>query len=107
VASSFPLPSSPTSPPDADLAAGIVLRGLKKSYGPVQAVRGVDLHIDPGETVAILGPNGAGKTTTIDLLLGLARPDAGTVSVFGRTPPTPSGRGSSAGCCRRARSSRS
>jgi ABC-type multidrug transport system ATPase subunit len=38
------------------------------------------------ETVAILGPNGAGKSTTIDMLLGLARPDAGTVSVFGRDP---------------------
>lgn len=57
-----------------------------KSYGSVQAVRGVSILIEPGETVAILGPNGAGKTTTIDMMLGLARPDAGTVSLFGRSP---------------------
>jgi ABC-2 type transport system ATP-binding protein len=49
-------------------------------------VRGVDIAIERGETVALLGPNGAGKSTTIDMLLGLSRPDAGTVSVFGRTP---------------------
>lgn len=79
--------------PTADLprrngrsAEGIVLRGLAKSFGAVRAVRGVDIAIAPGETVALLGPNGAGKTTTIDMLLGLLQPDAGTVSVFGRTP---------------------
>jgi ABC-2 type transport system ATP-binding protein len=49
-------------------------------------VDGIDVGIGRGETVALLGPNGAGKSTTIDLLLGLARPDAGAVSVFGRTP---------------------
>ena len=49
-------------------------------------MRGVDLSIAPGETVALLGPNGAGKTTTIDMMLGLARPDAGTVSLFGMSP---------------------
>lgn len=65
---------------------GVVLAGLEKSYGPVRAVRGVDVAIAPGETVAILGPNGAGKSTTIDMMLGLARPDAGTVSVFGLPP---------------------
>ena len=43
--------------------------------------------IAPGETVALLGPNGAGKTTTIDMMLGLTRPDKGTVSIFG-LPPT-------------------
>jgi ABC-2 type transport system ATP-binding protein len=64
----------------------VVLDGLVKSYGSVQAVRGVDLTIEPGETVALLGPNGAGKSTTIDMLLGLLRPDAGTVSLFGRPP---------------------
>ncbi len=47
---------------------------------------GVDVAIARGETVALLGPNGAGKSTTIDLLLGLARPDAGSVSVLGRAP---------------------
>jgi ABC-2 type transport system ATP-binding protein len=52
----------------------------------VPAVRGVDLAIAPGETVALLGPNGAGKTTTIEMLLGLTRPDQGSVSIFGKTP---------------------
>ncbi len=52
----------------------------------MQAVRGVDITIAPGETVALLGPNGAGKSTTIDMLLGLSRPDAGTVTLFGLTP---------------------
>ena len=70
--------------------AGIQLRGLTKSFkshdGPVHAVRGVDIDVSPGETVALLGPNGAGKSTTIDMLLGLLRPDAGTVSLFGMTP---------------------
>jgi ABC-2 type transport system ATP-binding protein len=70
--------------------SGIALEGLVKTFrspeGPVHAVRGIDVAIGAGETVALLGPNGAGKSTTIDMLLGLTRPDAGTVSVFGRTP---------------------
>jgi ABC-2 type transport system ATP-binding protein len=65
---------------------GIVLSRLTKSYGQVRAVRGIDLTIARGETVALLGPNGAGKSTTIDMLLGLSRPDSGSVSVFGRSP---------------------
>jgi ABC-2 type transport system ATP-binding protein len=68
-------------------SAGIHLSGVVKSFrtsnGVVRAVRGIDVSIAPGETVALLGPNGAGKSTTIDVLLGLARPDSGTVSVFG------------------------
>jgi ABC-2 type transport system ATP-binding protein len=52
----------------------------------VHAVRGIDLAIGRGETVALLGPNGAGKSTTIDMLLGLTRPDAGSVTVFGGSP---------------------
>ena len=70
--------------------AEIELSGLVKSFdgpdGPIRAVRGVDVRIGAGETVALLGPNGAGKSTTIDMLLGLLAPDAGTVSVFGRSP---------------------
>jgi len=66
--------------------AAIRMTGLRKSFGPIQAVRGVDLDIAPGEVVAFLGPNGAGKSTTIDMLLGLTKPDAGTVQVFGSRP---------------------
>ena len=65
---------------------GVALSGLVKSFGSVQAVRDVDIVIQAGETVALLGPNGAGKSTTIDMLLGLTRPDAGTISVFGQSP---------------------
>ncbi|MGB8179384.1 MAG: ABC transporter ATP-binding protein [Acidimicrobiales bacterium] len=65
---------------------GIRLTDLAKSYGAVKAVRGINLTINPGETLALLGPNGAGKTTTIDMMLGLIRPDAGSVSLFGSTP---------------------
>jgi ABC-2 type transport system ATP-binding protein len=71
-------------------ATGISLRGLVKTFrspaGPVHAVRGVDIDIEPGETIALLGPNGARKSTTIDMLLGLLKPDAGDVRVFGMTP---------------------
>jgi ABC-2 type transport system ATP-binding protein len=66
--------------------SGIVLDQLSKSFGHVQAVSGVSLTITPGEIVALLGPNGAGKTTTIDMILGLTRPDKGTVTLFGTTP---------------------
>jgi ABC-2 type transport system ATP-binding protein len=66
--------------------AGIELANLTKTYGEVKAVRGINLSISPGETVALLGPNGAGKTTTIDMMLGLIRPDAGSVSLFGQSP---------------------
>lgn len=60
--------------------------GLTKSFGTVKAVNGIDLQVAPGEIVAFLGPNGAGKTTTIDMLLGLSKPDTGTVTVFGNSP---------------------
>jgi ABC-2 type transport system ATP-binding protein len=68
----------------------VELDGLVKSFqapeGVVRAVRGVDLSIGAGEIVALLGPNGAGKSTTIDMLLGLTRPDVGSVRVLGRPP---------------------
>ena len=66
--------------------AAVRMAGLRKAFGQIQAVRGVDLQIAPGEVVAFLGPNGAGKSTTIDMLLGLTKPDAGTVTVFGSRP---------------------
>jgi ABC-2 type transport system ATP-binding protein len=62
------------------------LAGVHKGYGKVQALRGVDLELRGGELLALLGPNGAGKTTAIALLLGLLRPDKGTVELFGRDP---------------------
>jgi ABC-2 type transport system ATP-binding protein len=72
------------------VSSGIQLEGLVKSFrgprGPVRAVRGIDVSIAAGETVALLGPNGAGKSTTIDMLLGLLDPDEGRVTVFGRSP---------------------
>ncbi|MDZ5443925.1 ABC transporter ATP-binding protein [Micromonospora sp. 4G57] len=69
-----------------DTAPAVELAGLTKTFGPVTAVDGLSLRIEPGEVVAFLGPNGAGKTTTVDMLLGLARPDAGSVRLFGGTP---------------------
>ncbi len=62
------------------------LHGVHKSFGPVRAVRGIDLVVRPGEVMAFLGPNGAGKTSTIDIILGLSRPTAGEVKVFGMVP---------------------
>ena len=64
----------------------IELRGVHRSFGAVRAVDGIDLHLELGEIAALLGPNGAGKTTTIDMILGLGRPDQGSVSVFGMSP---------------------
>jgi ABC-2 type transport system ATP-binding protein len=64
----------------------VSLRGVTKKYGAVQAVAGVDLSIRTGEVVALLGPNGAGKSTTIEMLLGLVKPDQGTVQVYDGTP---------------------
>ena len=70
----------------AVLPLAVDLRGVRKSFGPVQAVRGVTLAIGPGEVMAFLGPNGAGKTSTIDMILGLSRPDDGAVEVYGIAP---------------------
>jgi|SRR5215217_664823 len=66
--------------------AAVRITGLRKHYGPVKAVDGVDLEIAPGEVVALLGPNGAGKSTTIDMLLGLTTPDVGDIALFGDKP---------------------
>ncbi len=71
----------------------INLQNLTKRYGAVTAVDDLTLPVAPGEIVAFLGPNGAGKTTTIDMLLGLARPEHGTVAVYGRTPAEAIARG--------------
>jgi len=62
------------------------VRDLVKSYGAVQAVRGIDLDIRSGEIFALLGPNGAGKTTTVEILEGYRRRDGGEVAVLGCDP---------------------
>ncbi len=64
----------------------IQTQGLTKSYGKVQALRGVDLAVRRGEIFGFLGPNGSGKTTTIRCLLDLIRPDGGTLRVLGHDP---------------------
>ena len=68
--------------------AAISLRGLSKHYGAVRALDGLDLEIRPGEIVALLGPNGAGKSTAMEMMVGLATPDTGAVSVLGTDPVT-------------------
>jgi ABC-2 type transport system ATP-binding protein len=87
---SLPAPTAPARPaaPPAGIVPAIALRGVTKRFGAVTAVDGLDLTIRPGEIVAFLGPNGAGKTSTIDMVLGLSRPDAGTIEVYGSAPRT-------------------
>ena len=64
----------------------ISIRGLRKSYGEVEAVRGIDLEVRAGEVFAFLGPNGAGKTTTVEILEGYRKRSGGEVSVLGEDP---------------------
>jgi ABC-2 type transport system ATP-binding protein len=71
---------------DQAMPFAIDLKAVHKHFGLVQAVRGIDLTVRAGEVMAFLGPNGAGKTSTIDMILGLSRPSAGEVEVYGMTP---------------------
>jgi len=64
----------------------ITVRGLRKAYGDVEAVRGLDLEVHAGEILAFLGPNGAGKTTTVEILEGFRERTAGDVDVLGEDP---------------------
>jgi ABC-2 type transport system ATP-binding protein len=66
--------------------AAIVVEGLRKSYGALEAVGGVSFTVEEGEVFGLLGPNGAGKTTIIEILEGYRRRDAGAVSVLGIDP---------------------
>ncbi|HET7053524.1 MAG TPA: ABC transporter ATP-binding protein [Solirubrobacterales bacterium] len=64
----------------------ISIRGLRKSYGDAEAVRGIDLEVQAGEVFAFLGPNGAGKTTTVEILEGYRKRSGGDVRVLGEDP---------------------
>lgn len=74
------------SPPGAAVPLAVRLDSVHKSFGSVQAVRGIDLSVSSGEVVAFLGPNGAGKTSTIDMILGLSDPTEGDIEVYGMDP---------------------
>jgi ABC-2 type transport system ATP-binding protein len=69
--------------------SAIAVRGLRKAYGKLEAVRGIDFDIEEGEVFGLLGPNGAGKTTTVEILEGYRKRDAGEVSVLGHDPERP------------------
>ena len=71
------------------MPAALSVTGLRKAYGSVQALRGVDLEIGPGELFGLLGPNGAGKSTLVKVACGLVRPSAGTVTVCGSAAGSP------------------
>jgi ABC-2 type transport system ATP-binding protein len=71
---------------DPDGPPPVEVRGLVKQYGELTAVAGVDLTVRAGDVYGYLGPNGAGKTTSLRMMLGLIRPTAGTVRLFGRDP---------------------
>jgi len=68
----------------ADLA--VIAQGVRKRFGAIEALRGLDVSIRVGEIYGLLGPNGSGKTTFIRCVAGLLRPEAGTLTVLGHTP---------------------
>jgi len=72
--------------PEKSGESAVRVRGLRKAYGPVEAVRGLDLDIPVGQICALLGPNGAGKTTTVEILEGYRSRDAGEIEVLGCDP---------------------
>jgi ABC-2 type transport system ATP-binding protein len=69
----------------------IAVRDLRKSYGSLEAVRGIDFHVERGEVFGLLGPNGAGKTTTVEILEGYRKRDGGEVEVLGSDPASAGG----------------
>jgi ABC-2 type transport system ATP-binding protein len=75
-------------PDDVDVATGLAVdaQGVRKRFGTIEALRGLDLAIRAGEIYGLLGPNGSGKTTFIRCVAGLLRPEAGTLTVLGGPP---------------------
>jgi len=71
--------------------SSVTVRDLRKSYGDLEAVRGISFEIESGEVFGLLGPNGAGKTTTVEILEGYRKRDAGEVEVLGVDPATAGG----------------
>ncbi len=84
----MPAPPAIDAPNDLDTTAAPVIsvRGLEKRYGPTQVLHGISFAVEEGELFGLLGTNGAGKTTTVEILQGLRRGDAGSVSVLGLDP---------------------
>jgi ABC-2 type transport system ATP-binding protein len=70
----------------------VELVAARKRFGDVEALRSVDLTMEPGEVVALLGPNGSGKTTSISLMIGVRRPTSGRARLFGLEPGNPRAR---------------
>jgi ABC-2 type transport system ATP-binding protein len=86
VAGAAARPARPTSTAPADGSTVVTVRGLRKRYGELTVLDGLDLDVARGQLVALLGPNGAGKTTTVEILEGYRRPDGGDVRVLGLDP---------------------
>jgi ABC-2 type transport system ATP-binding protein len=74
------------------VAAALAVRGLVKRYGRVEALRGVDLEVEPGELLGLLGPNGAGKSTLVKIACGLVRPSSGSAEILGSRAGSPAAR---------------
>jgi ABC-2 type transport system ATP-binding protein len=74
------------------VAAALAVRGLVKRYGRVEALRGVDREVEPGELLGLLGPNGAGKSTLVKIACGLVRPSSGSAEILGSPAGSPAAR---------------
>ena len=69
-----------------DEEIAVSMKGVRRSFGEIQAIRNLDLDIERGAIHGLLGPNGSGKSTTMKMVMGLLKPDSGSISVYGRNP---------------------